>query len=87
MIERSWRTIERSLKELCDLMAADGYELQLAPVGDALTVNVEAGPGACKECLVPSDIFAGLVRQYLVDGLGPEAEQLPIKVNYPSVEH
>ena len=43
-------------------LAADGYSLVVkAPDGEGLVVEVVAGPDACEDCLIPKEMFVGML--------------------------
>ena len=72
----------RILAPLAQMLEADGYTLA-ADVGEAgVRVVVTPGPDACEECLVPRDMFAGIVRKTLAKGLAGEAVP-EVAVVYP----
>jgi len=62
---------------LSSALAADGYHLAIDEVGSRVSATITAGPDACEECLVPKDLFRGM----LSHEIGVE-EQL-IDVTYP----
>jgi hypothetical protein len=62
------------------MLAADGYDMSLRALGaDTLAVDIQAGPDACAECLVPKPIMSGILRDAL-GSVGP-AE---IRLCYPA---
>ena len=43
-------------------LAADGYSLVVtAPDGEGLVVEIVAGPDACEDCLIPKEMFVGML--------------------------
>lgn len=72
---------EQALKPMADMLAADGYELQIEELAPSrLAVTVVATADACEECLVPKELFASITSKYLQDkGLTPE-----LSVIYPT---
>ena len=43
-------------------LAADGYSLAVNVLdGDGLVVEIVAGPDACEDCLIPKEMFAGML--------------------------
>ena len=62
-------------------LAADGYSLDVTRSGSGgLRVEILAGPDACEECLIPKDMFTGMVRSRL-DSEGVQFSD--ISVVYP----
>ena len=70
-----------ALRPFSSGLAADGYSLEVRRFGSGgLRVEVLAGPEACEECLIPKDMFTGMVRSRL----GSEGVQFSdISVVYP----
>ncbi len=65
----SAREVEEALGEVRRALAADGYELVVHDLpGGILRIQIEAGPHACAECLVPKDVMLEILRASL-DGL------------------
>src|SRR5580658_5077279 len=61
---------EQALAELCSMLEADGYLLEMDPPTDpdgALLLTVTAGADACEECLVPIGLFSEIVSRHLGD--------------------
>ncbi len=58
-------TAETALSALAPFasgLAADGYALEVTESGSGgLRVQIVAGPDACEECLIPKELFAGMV--------------------------
>ncbi len=47
-------------------LAADGYSLEVTPAGDGrLVVEIVAGPDACEDCLIPREMFSGMLSSRL----------------------
>ncbi len=43
-------------------LAADGYALKVRrSVSGGLAVEIAAGPDACEDCLIPKDMFTGML--------------------------
>ena len=63
-------------------LAADGYSLEVTRSGSGgLRVEIVAGPDACEDCLIPKDMFEGMVRSRL----GSEGVEFSgISVVYPT---
>lgn len=69
-----------ALKPLCESFVADGYTMILAGLDQGrLKVVIEAGEGACEECLVPKEILSGIV----LNSLPPESGVAAIELIYP----
>ena len=61
------------LQPAVEMLQADGYDLDISQVGDALRLAVVATEAACEECLVTKDIFVGVVESMLAPaGGGPQ---------------
>lgn len=63
-------------------LEADGYLIDVE-IGDVLTVNIVAGPGACEDCLVSKTVMKGIVGEALRD-LGLELNDEEIELRYPT---
>jgi hypothetical protein len=59
-------------------LAADGYEMDIVPSGDRVSVTITATEQACPECLVPKDLMRGILGQTL----GVDSDM--IDLTYPS---
>lgn len=47
-------------------LAADGYSLVVNVLdGDGLVVEIVAGPDACEDCLIPKEMFVGMLASRL----------------------
>jgi hypothetical protein len=69
----------RALEPMREMLAADGYDLRLEEASaTSVRLRVVAGPEACDDCLVPKEVFAGIVRDRL------PAEVAEVIVRYPS---
>lgn len=81
-------TTERAdaiLDELRTSLSSDGYGLRLDPADDGgILVTVSADSDTCADCLVPVDLFRGIVSTMLQKG-GLDIER--IDVSYPSTAH
>jgi hypothetical protein len=75
----------RVLAPIALMLEADGYTLATDVTDDGLRLVVVPGPEACEECLVPRDIFAGIVAKTLSNGLG-DAPVPAVAVVYPGDE-
>lgn len=73
-------TAEQALGGLIGSFATDNYVLSVTSFDDdILRLAIDAGPGACAECLVPESMMVGLVRNSLPANL-PVAS---IRIRYP----
>ena len=55
--------------DIAAMLKADGYELAVEETGHRLAVTISPGPDACEDCLVPKDVFRGIVaHQVGIDG-------------------
>ncbi len=66
------------MADITTMLAADGYNLDVAENGQRVELTVSAGPDACEDCLVPKDVFRGIAAHQL----GMEGELLDI--TYPA---
>ena len=46
---------------LSSALEADGYHLAIDEVGSRVSAIITAGPDACEECLVPKELFRGML--------------------------
>lgn len=68
------------LEKLRSMLAPDGYDLVVAAQREGVVdLEVVAGAEACSDCLVPKEVFAQVVAQYL----GPSGLQLG-ELAYPA---
>jgi hypothetical protein len=76
--------LQEAIASVASMLSADGYELKVecADTG-ALVLNVEAGPGACAECLVPVAVLELYVRDALADSA--QWSDVHIELRYPLV--
>ena len=42
-------------------LEADGYGLAIEEVDSRISATITAGPEACEDCLVPKDLFRGML--------------------------
>lgn len=55
-----------ALKPFASGLAADGYALEVSRLdGDGLRVEIAAGPDACEDCLIPREMFTGMLSSRL----------------------
>ena len=58
--------VREALRGLRDAFSADGYTMTVAGLERGrLRIVIEAGEGACAECLVSREMMAGIVRTSL----------------------
>lgn len=81
-VRRSIESAVSALGPFASGLAADGYALEVGRVGSGgLRVEIVAGPDACEECLIPKEMFEGMVRSRL----GSEGvEFTDVSVVYPT---
>lgn len=72
--------VGRALEGLRASLAADDYRLDVAVEDGAVRVQVEAGPQACAECLVPEPMMENIVRDALA---GTDLAGLPLDISLP----
>jgi len=46
---------------LSSALEADGYRLAIEEVGARVSAVISAGPDACEDCLVPKELFRGML--------------------------
>lgn len=64
-------SLRETLQPLCNSFEADGYRMTVASFEEGrLTIIIEAGEGACEECLVPKEIMSGIVQNTLPTNAG-----------------
>jgi len=68
---------------MAQVLAADGYDLQVIVLDSAVTLTVRARADACVECLVPRDLIADMARARLVK-VDPSMETTELKIVYPT---
>jgi hypothetical protein len=80
--------VRGALQPLADTLGVDGYVLEIVSATDAslrnasarVELRIEAGPGACADCLVPKDVFMSIA----TDRLGRAGIGAEITVHYPA---
>jgi hypothetical protein len=70
--------LNRALAGIRMALEADGYDLHADLADGVHVVSIEAGPGACEECLVPKELMLDMIRA--AAGLSP-AE--PVVLRFP----
>jgi hypothetical protein len=75
--------VATALAPLRELLQADGYALQIVSCDDGeLVLQIEAGPDACAECLVPKAMMGKYVAAAL--SAHPELAELEAELRYPA---
>jgi hypothetical protein len=65
--------VDEALQGFRDMLAADGYRLNWSVTEpERVLIQIEAGPEACADCLVPLPIIEGI----MTDALGPTSYTL-----------
>lgn len=65
--------VDAALQGFRDMLAADGYRLNWSQTGPRrVLIQIEAGPEACADCLVPLPIIEGI----MTDALAPTSYTL-----------
>lgn len=77
-----YQKITELLAPTADSLRADGYDLAISSESRGLRLAVTAGDAACADCLVPVEVFRGLVSDALRRG-GVEVSPQNITVVYP----
>lgn len=72
---------QQQLDDFRKTLEADDYHLNITLADDTALAQIEAGPTACAECLVPKDFM----RQMLAPMLGVGADK--IEIDYPVDVH
>jgi len=58
--------VDSALKELRDMMGADGYLVRWEPVADGrIVVTIDATEDACADCLVPLPVMEAIMSSAL----------------------
>lgn len=74
--------VTAALQPLAEALEANGYELRADVIGErAARVEVVAAEGVCGECLVPKEMFGGMVVAQLEEQL---SESWTIELLYPT---
>jgi hypothetical protein len=65
--------VDAALQGFRDMLAADGYRLNWSVTeAERVLIQIEAGPEACADCLVPLPIIEGI----MTDALAPTSYTL-----------
>ncbi len=56
---------EQGLKDVRDMLAADGYDVAAEEDGERVVVRIEATPEACEDCLAPPDVMRAILGKSL----------------------
>ncbi len=76
--------LETAFRRFRDMLASDGYTLSWSVNGrDRVVVQIEAGPGACADCLVPLPVMEAIMS----DALAPTGYALDHVVLPPQAGH
>jgi hypothetical protein len=74
--------LNNALTGVRGVLQADGYDLDLNVADGRVRAEVIAGPDACKDCLVPKEIFTMMMANTLTQaGVAVDADS--IEVIYP----
>lgn len=77
-------TLDGALGKFREMLASDGYDLSWELTGqDKVVVQIEAGPDACADCLVPLPIMEAIMS----DALAPTPYALDHIVLPADAEH
>lgn len=77
-------TLDTALRKFREMLSSDGYDLSWSLTDqDTVVVQIEAGPDACAECLVPLPIMEAIMS----DALAPTPYALDHIVLPPDAEH
>jgi len=67
------RALDHALQRFRDVLAADGYDLRWSVTApDRVVVEIQAGPEACANCLVPLPVMEAIMS----DALAPTPNRL-----------
>lgn len=73
-----------ALAPITDMLAADGYQLDIESTADAgLLLRISATAESCEECLVPRSVLEPMV----VNKLGERGIESSVVVEYPAAHH
>ncbi len=76
--------LDEALSRFRDMLASDGYNLSWSVTEkDTVVVQIEAGPDACADCLVPRPIMEAI----MADALAPTPYSLDHIVLPADAEH
>jgi hypothetical protein len=71
--DRPAATVDDALQKFRDMLASDGYDLSWSVTDqDRVVVQIDAGPDACADCLVPLPIMESIMS----DALAPTSYSL-----------
>ena len=60
------QTLDHALQRFRDVLAADGYDLRWSVTAQArVVVEIQAGPEACADCLVPLPVMEAIMSDAL----------------------
>jgi hypothetical protein len=67
------QTLDHALQRFRDVLTADGYDLRWSVTAqDRVVVEIQAGPEACADCLVPLPVMEAIMS----DALAPTRYEL-----------
>lgn len=71
-------SVDDALASFREMMATDGYLLTWSEVGDdKVVVKIDAGDGACEDCLVPLPVMTSIMAKAL-DPTGYELDHVEL---------
>jgi hypothetical protein len=80
------QTVAEAMEPLREMLAADGYALRVATTHRSLTVNIDATPDACEDCLAPAGTIELIVKDRL-ESAGIPTEGVDLEVVMPAGGH
>jgi hypothetical protein len=69
------------MADIATMLAADGYRLAVEENGHRVALTVSPGPDSCEDCLVPKDVFRGIVSHQL--GIDDDLIDITYPVDLP----
>jgi hypothetical protein len=57
--------VREALDGMRNMLAADGYDLEVNVKGNRLNLNIIATPSACEDCLVPKELLGSIAADML----------------------
>lgn len=76
--------VEKALERMRPTLQADGFDLALRDVepDGAASVTLEAGEGACMECLIPDEMLVSMLERE-VQAEEPSVSRVLLHKNFP----